>query len=80
MILGHNPLTYVIFRHNNALLALMQEELVPMTGSDEERALRTMAIDAVQRYGFVWPSILDEEFPAPSNEAQGLKYERTTIE
>ncbi|EIN10587.1 hypothetical protein PUNSTDRAFT_84757 [Punctularia strigosozonata HHB-11173 SS5] len=78
--LGHNPLTYVIFRHNNALLALMQEPLVPMTGSAEERQLRTMAVEAVQKYGFVWPSILDEEFPAPSNETNGLKYERTTIQ
>lgn len=80
-VLAATPLTYVIFRHNNALLALMQRELVPLVGSEEEvRQLRQRAINTVQEYGFQWPTILDEEFPAPQNEAGGVKYERITIQ
>jgi hypothetical protein len=39
---------------------------------------RSLAIQTVERYGWTWPAILDEEFP--DSTPGGLKYERVTIE
>lgn len=74
-----NPLTYVLFRHNNALLALMRNPLVVDSDPAEMEAYRGLAIETVNRFGWSWPAILDAEFPEPSSDTEGVKYERTTI-
>lgn len=74
-----NPLTYVLYRHNNALLALMQEPLVLDTDPTEMMLYRALAVETVNRFGWSWPAILDADFPAASNEAAGAKYERGSI-
>lgn len=74
-----NPLVYVLFKHNNALLALMQGDLLPVQNQPEMDAARETAKATVSRFGWYWPPVLDEEFPAPEDEATGVKYERTNI-
>ncbi|KAJ6599202.1 hypothetical protein DFH09DRAFT_28664 [Mycena vulgaris] len=71
-----NPFPYVSARHQQALNALEQlrvSHLDPYT-----LAARFSAVQAVERHGWTWPSILDEEFP-PATEG-GIKYERAVIE
>jgi len=48
------------------------------TANDELEASRLLAVQTVERHGWSWPAVLDEEFPAATE--GGLKYERTTIE
>ena len=73
----NQPLTYVLYKHQNALLALMQNTPLPLDEANETY-WRRVAQKFVERHGWAWPSILDEEFP-PSTEG-GLQYERTNIE
>ncbi|KAJ7591201.1 hypothetical protein C8J56DRAFT_934964 [Mycena floridula] len=74
---GH-PLLYVLYLHQNALIALMQGNLVLSRESSELQQSKELAMSTVERMGWKWPSILDEPFPAPSE--GGLKYERTILE
>ncbi|KAJ7228795.1 hypothetical protein GGX14DRAFT_415069 [Mycena pura] len=69
-------LAFVAARHQQALNALEQLE-VSHLGPDI-LAARTAAVQAVERHGWSWPSILDDEFP-PTSEG-GVKYERVIIE
>lgn len=48
------------------------------TGVEDVALLRTVAIAAVEQHGWIWPSILDEEFPAAT--PGGLHYDRVIIE
>jgi hypothetical protein len=48
------------------------------TGAEDVAFMRTVAISAVEQHGWVWPSILDEEFPAVT--PGGLEYDRVIIE
>lgn len=48
------------------------------TGVEDVTFLRTVAISAVEQHGWLWPSILDEEFPAAT--PGGLQYDRVIIE
>ncbi|KAJ7499054.1 hypothetical protein FB451DRAFT_1548773 [Mycena latifolia] len=71
-----NPLSYVSARHQQALNALEQLRVSHL--DSDTLAARFSAIHAVERHGWSWPSILDDEFP-PSTEG-GVKYERVVIE
>ncbi|KAJ7086755.1 hypothetical protein C8R44DRAFT_862062 [Mycena epipterygia] len=70
-----NPFSYVSARHQQALNAL--EQLTVSHLDPDTLATRFPAVQAVERYGWSWPSILDDEFP-PATEG-GVKYERTII-
>ena len=72
---NNNPLAYVLYLHQNALMTLMQGTVV-QTG--EFMHSKSLAVQLLERNGWQWPSILDEAFPQPSE--GGLKYERTIIE
>ncbi|KAF8076239.1 hypothetical protein FPV67DRAFT_1617862 [Lyophyllum atratum] len=72
-----HPLAYVLFKHQAALAALSSDTPV-QTSNGDQTALRTLSVQAVERHGWMWPAILDAEFP-PSSEG-GLKYERVSIE
>lgn len=74
---AQHPLAYVLFKHQNALIALMQGSIVS-TEPRELEVSRLVAVQAVERHGWTWPTILDEDFP-PATEG-GLKYEHISVE
>jgi hypothetical protein len=69
---------YVLFRHNNALLAIMQAPLVPEPEGHMESS-RQLAISTLKRIGWSWPTLLDEPYPEVVPDETGAKYERTTV-
>ncbi|KAJ7904389.1 hypothetical protein B0H14DRAFT_2662615 [Mycena olivaceomarginata] len=71
-----NPLAYVLSRHQQAFNALEQLRVSPL--DSDSLAARFSAVQAVERHGWSWPSILDDEFP-PATEG-GVKYERVVLE
>ncbi|KAF8211256.1 hypothetical protein K438DRAFT_1916224, partial [Mycena galopus ATCC 62051] len=71
-----NPLAYVLARHQQAFNALEQLSVVHL--DSDALAARFSAVQAVERHGWSWPSILDDEFP-PATEG-GVKYERVVLE
>ncbi|KAF5387690.1 hypothetical protein D9615_000258 [Tricholomella constricta] len=68
-------LAYVLSKHQAALAALSGDATMQINNV-ESTAARTMAAQAIERHGWAWPTILDEEFP-PATDG-GLKYERVT--
>lgn len=74
-------LAFIAYKHNKALATLS-----PIIISHNElesspvamQAARSTALHTLQKNGWIWPSILDEEFPASSE--GGLVYEKTVIE
>ena len=74
-------LTFIAYKHQKALAALSpiivahnELEMSPVA----MQAARSTALHTLQKNGWTWPSILDEEFPTPSE--GGLVYEKTVIE
>lgn len=74
-------LAFIAYKHHKALAALspiitthyeLESSPVAM------QAARSTALHTLQKNGWSWPSILDEEFPASSE--GGLVYEKTVIE
>ena len=74
-------LAFIAYKHQKALGALspiiiahneLENSQVAMQGA------RSTALHTLQKNGWSWPSILDEEFPSPSE--GGLVYEKTIIE
>lgn len=60
-------------------LALSKLSSLPAPAQLEQTITRRfLDMMDVERYGWTWPEILDEEFPAPSE--GGVSYEITTIE
>ncbi|KAJ7276264.1 hypothetical protein B0H12DRAFT_1084419 [Mycena haematopus] len=72
-----NPLAYVLARHQQALNALEQLRVSHL--DSDTLAARSSAVLAVERHGWSWPSILDDEFP-PATMESGVKYERVVLE
>lgn len=79
---GPRPtLAFIAYKHQKALGALSsiviaQNELESSPATMQ--AARSTALHTLQKNGWTWPSILDEEFPTPSE--GGLVYEKTIIE
>ncbi|KAJ7179857.1 hypothetical protein C8R43DRAFT_912346 [Mycena crocata] len=71
-----NPLAYVSARHQQAFNALEQLRVSHL--DPDTLAGRFSAVQVVERHGWAWPSILDDEFPPASD--GGVKYERVVIE
>jgi hypothetical protein len=74
-----SPLTYVLFRHNNALLAIMQRPDVPELPIEQMEGPRQIAIATVNRLGWHWPAVLDEPFPEETPGQMGATYERIVV-
>jgi hypothetical protein len=74
-------LAFIAYKHQKALGALSS---IITTHNELEsspaamQAARSTALHTLQKNGWSWPSILDEEFPSPSE--GGLVYEKTIIE
>ncbi|KAK7470801.1 hypothetical protein VKT23_002219 [Stygiomarasmius scandens] len=68
---------YILAKHRNALSVLMQQPGIQDVSNQSTEA-RTAAVQFVERRGYVWPTILDEQYPPP--EAGGLKYDITVID
>ena len=74
-------LAFIAYKHHKALAALSpiivaHNELE--SSSVAMQAARSTALHTLQKNGWSWPIILDEEFPASSE--GGLVYEKTVIE
>lgn len=74
-------LAFVVYKHQKALAVLSPTVIAH---NELENSVATMqtarstALHTLQKNGWSWPSILDEEFPASSE--GGLVYENTVIE
>lgn len=74
-------LAFIVYKHQKALAVLSP---IPISHNELEnspatiQAARSTALHTLQKNGWSWPSILDKEFPAPSE--GGLVYENTVIE
>ncbi|KAH0587311.1 hypothetical protein H2248_006113 [Termitomyces sp. 'cryptogamus'] len=71
-----HPLSYILFKHQSALSALSSHMISPTRPIDQD-ASRSLAMQVVEGNGWMWPTILDTEFPAATE--GGLKYERVTV-
>lgn len=65
-------------RHENALLALTEGRIVPHVHPPALETSRIAAIQLVMSKGYIWPAVLDEEFPATTE--GGVQYETVSIE
>ncbi|RDB22864.1 hypothetical protein Hypma_010346 [Hypsizygus marmoreus] len=75
---GPHPLAYVQIQHQRALAALSPLMTAPSTDGMDMDALRSLSVRTVERHGWAWPTVLDEEFPSAIE--GGLKYDRVTID
>jgi hypothetical protein len=73
-----HPLAFVLHKHQNAILALTQNRMIPYMNRNDLDASRAWAIHVVERNGWTWPAILNEEFPAATE--GGLLYDHVIIE
>jgi hypothetical protein len=69
---------YILFRHNNALLAVMQSPLQPEPAEYMEPAKR-LAVSTLAQLGWSWPDLLDRPYPGVVPGEAGAKYERTFV-
>ncbi|KAG6878112.1 hypothetical protein C0993_012116 [Termitomyces sp. T159_Od127] len=77
IIQAPHPLSYILYKHQSALSALSNDMISPVRPIDQE-ASRSLAIQVVEGNGWLWPTILDAEFPSATE--GGLKYERVVVE
>ncbi|KIM90978.1 hypothetical protein PILCRDRAFT_157734 [Piloderma croceum F 1598] len=82
----HHPMGYVVWKHQNAILALTSGRvLVNRTGDQTTFDLNTSrpwAIQVLEKNGYSWPGILDEPFPGVDDDGvaleslpEGVKYQ-----
>lgn len=87
----HHPMGYVVWKHQNAILALTSGRvLVNRTGDQTTFDLNTSrpwAIQVLEKNGYSWPGILDEPFPGVDDDGvaleslpEGVKYQLDAIE
>jgi hypothetical protein len=72
-------INFIAFQHLRAAMVLRRghgNEDTPPSGIAESRNL---AVHLMTIWGYAWPTILDEEYPAPQDESAGIKYEPVTI-
>ncbi|TFK55836.1 hypothetical protein OE88DRAFT_1652341 [Heliocybe sulcata] len=67
-------LQFILHRHYQAISTLMNTSL-PLPNITDMATARRNAVSYVESFGWIWPSVLDEEFPAPQDEHLGLHYE-----
>lgn len=70
-------LTYVVYQHQLALSSLSSDIPLP-TALEYPEHCHLVAKDALNCNGWIWPAILDAQFPSPSD--GGLMYSFTKIE
>lgn len=73
----HQGLTYVLHQHQKALSCL-SSGIQTSNELDNPELQRLISKNQVERNGWLWPSVLDEEFPSASE--GGLSYEVASIE
>jgi hypothetical protein len=70
-------LAYVLYQHQKALSCLSSSIRLPDELENPE-SQRLTSKNHVERTGWLWPDLLDEEYPAVSE--GGLSYEIATLE
>ncbi|GJE84473.1 hypothetical protein PsYK624_005490 [Phanerochaete sordida] len=75
------PLSFIVQKHESAIHVLTHGRL-PNLSQDtiDTRRARSLAAGALAAQGWAWPAILDEEYPAPSDTSEGVKYERAVLD
>ncbi|TFK43384.1 hypothetical protein BDQ12DRAFT_674891 [Crucibulum laeve] len=73
-----HPLAYIVFLHQNALLALEGRSMRTTAGVEGLQDLRSAAIQLVENNGWSWPTILDDSYPEPTE--GGLRYECVNVD
>jgi hypothetical protein len=73
-----SPMMYILFRHNNALLAMMQSPLEPDVAEHVGPA-RRQAETTLKQLGWAWPQLLDQPYPDDVPGEAGAKYERSFV-
>ncbi|PPQ77371.1 hypothetical protein CVT25_010953 [Psilocybe cyanescens] len=69
-----SPAAYVLYQHQKALACLCSGITPPPPNVYESTsAARAVAVQMLERSGFIWPAILDEAYPPPS-ETKGVEY------
>ncbi|EGO01793.1 hypothetical protein SERLA73DRAFT_49448 [Serpula lacrymans var. lacrymans S7.3] len=72
-------LGFIAFKHQNAISILTNDTILPPPSHLE--ASRMQVKLGLENSGYIWPNILDEEYPVvDQSEGGGLTYERVTIE
>ncbi|PSR71828.1 hypothetical protein PHLCEN_2v12329 [Hermanssonia centrifuga] len=76
-----SSLIYIVQKHNNAIHVLTHGH-VPSSSSEpaDPSQHRSFAVGVLQSCGWLWPAILDEEYPPASGPEEGLRYERIIVE
>jgi len=68
---------YVVWKHQNAILALMAGRVIVNKPGDPTTAdldtSRPWAVYVLEKNGYSWPSILDEPFPGIDEEGAVLE-------
>ncbi|KAH8830720.1 hypothetical protein DL96DRAFT_1495636 [Flagelloscypha sp. PMI_526] len=72
-----HPLTYVLYKHQQALSLLSRGE-IEVTEPGDIQTSRTAARRLVKRAGWRWPPCLDD--PVPSDEGGGLTYQVSVVD
>jgi hypothetical protein len=71
-----HPLAFILLKHQNALRTLTPDAVDHVIDIGDLETSRSLAVQTVERHGWIWPTILDEEFPLATE--GGLKYDRVT--
>ena len=73
-------INYIAYQHLSAASVLRSGRVVedpPPAGLVESK---NMAKQLMAQWGFVWPSVFDDEYPPAEDESAGIKYEQVAIE
>ena len=87
----HHPMGYIIWKHQNAILALTSGRVLVNRLNDpttiELDTSRPWAVHVLEKNGYSWPDIIDEAFPGIDDEGialeslpEGVKYQQIVIE
>jgi hypothetical protein len=68
---------YLAYKHKNALMVLKQGTTLPTPVGPEYDHSRAICKLAVSHQNWVWPSILDEDYPPPT--PSSMEYYAVTI-
>ncbi|CAL1701484.1 unnamed protein product [Somion occarium] len=76
-----SPLAHVVHLHNKAVHVLTHGKLPSNPPEPSQLApQRSLAISTLHSQGWIWPPLLDEEYPPADDANTGVRYERVLLE
>lgn len=87
----HHPMGYIVWKHQNAILALTSGRVIVNRPGDLTtiglETSRPWAVHVLEKNGYSWPGILEEPFPGIDDEGvaleslpEGVKYQQVFID